>query len=168
MRLRRFCFGLAGVVTLATPALAGAGQAGPGEVIAKVREAVTLLEDKGPDAFKELRDPSSRFMWKDTYVFVVNCDADEVMANPAFPTRVGGDIKQHTDYAGKRYGPELCATAAKPGGGWFEYVWLRPGEETPERKISFVMSVPGAPYQVGAGIYDETIGLAELNDLTGD
>lgn len=143
----------------------GAG-ASPAEVIEKVRKAATLLEERGAAGLEILRDPSSEFMWKDTYVFVVNCDADEVMANPAFPERVGGDIKQHADYAGKPYGMELCETAQRTGGGWVEYVWPRSGGGEPTRKTSYVVSVPGQPYQVGAGIYNETVSLEELELLT--
>ncbi len=140
--------------------------AGPDEVVEKVHKAVALLEAQGEAGLDVIRDRTSEFSWKDTYIFVVNCDADEVMANPAFPERQGGDIKQHTDYNGKQYGLELCATAQQPGGGWLEYVWPRPGGGEPSRKISYVMSVSSAPYQVGAGIYDETVSFEELTALT--
>ena len=134
----------------------------PGEVAAKVRRAAALLAERGPAGLDIVRNRASEFSWKDTYVFVVNCGADEVLANPAFPERQGGDIKQHTDYNGKQYGLELCETAQRPGGGWVEYVWLKPGGKTPLRKFSFVMSVEGQPYQVGAGIYDQTLTLEEV------
>ena len=162
----RFLTALVGLLIAQAPgALADAGRASPQEVVARVQQAAYLLESKGVVALTELSRPSSRFVWKDTYVFVVNCAADKVMANPAYPERVGGDIKQHTDYAGKRYGPELCATAARPGGGWIEYVWLPPGADKAVRKVSYVMSVAGMPYQVGAGVHDETIGLDALHEL---
>ena len=151
----------------ATQAFAGGEKAGPEEVVSKVHKAAALLAAKGDAGLDVIRDASSEFSWKDTYIFVVNCDADEVMANPAFPDRQGGDIKQHTDYDGKQYGLELCATAKQPGGGWLEYVWPRPGGGEPSRKISFVKSVDGQPYQVGAGIYDETVSFEELAELTG-
>jgi len=131
------------------------GTATADEVVAKVERAVALIrrdEDAGLDA---IADPLGEFVWKDTYVFVVDCEADRVIANPAFPERVGGDIKQHTDYAGYRYGLALCETAGRPSGGWVEYVWLRPGTNTPTRKSSYVRSVPGTNYQLGAGIYGE-------------
>ncbi len=140
--------------------------AGAAEVIEKVREAARLVARQGEAAFAVIGDPASGFAWKDTYVFVVNCDADEVMANPAFPERVGGDIKQHSDYDGKRYGLELCEVAARPGGGWIEYVWPRRGSNVPLRKVSYVTSVEGRPYQLGAGIYDQTISLEELERLS--
>lgn len=123
------------------------------EVVTKVNQAVQLLVEQGDSALSELSDPEGRFVWKDTYVFVVNCEADLVVANPMFPERVGGDIKQHTDYAGYAYGEELCRKAELPDGGWFDYVWLIPGKESPQRKRSFVRSVPDQPYEVGAGIY---------------
>ena len=155
-----------GLLCLSAAAVADGERAGRTEVVAKVRQAAALIEREGDAAFRIIADPASGYRWKDTYVFAVNCEADRVMANPAFPERVGGDIKQHTDYAGKQYGLELCRTAARPEGGWIEYVWLTPGGTTPRRKISFVMSVPGTPYQVGAGIYDHKTAIADLNDTS--
>jgi signal transduction histidine kinase len=139
--------------------------AGPREVVGKVQKAAALLAAEGEAGLDILRDSTSEYMWKDTYVFAVNCDADEVLANPAFPDRVGGDIKQHTDYNGKQYGLELCEMAKTPGGAWIEYVWPRPGGGEPMRKISYVVSVDGRPYQVGAGIYDEAMTLDHLQKL---
>lgn len=135
------------------------------EVIMKVRQAAMLLSQQGKDALTTLRDSNSSFSWKDTYVFVVDCKADLVMANPAFPERVGGDILQHTDYRGKQYGLELCEAAATNKGAWIEYSWPKPGEKAPLRKISYLISVPGQPYQVGAGVYDSTYTLQELNEM---
>jgi len=150
------------MIAAAPTASAGDNQAQPDEVTAKVRKAAAFLSEQGAAGLDVLRDKNSEFMWKDTYVFVVNCDADEVLANPAFPERQGGDIKQHADYNGKPYGRELCRTANEPSGGWVEYVWLKPGGDVPLRKISYVMSVHGMPYQVGAGIYHPTIKLEDL------
>ena len=149
----------------ASVGLAQDGRAGPAEVVSKVRKAVALFAEQGAAGLEVIRDNTSEFTWKDTYIFVVDCDADKVMANPAFPARVGGDIKQHTDYNGKRYGLELCETAKRPGGGWVEYVWPRPRGGKPSRKISYVMSVDGLPYQLGAGIYDDTVTFEELDRL---
>lgn len=149
-----------------SPTGADDGRATPLEVVAKVREPAALLDARGDDALDVLRNPTSPFTWKDTYVFVVDCAADRVLANPRFPERQGGDIKQHADYAGKPYGRRLCKIAAKPGGGWIEYVWLRPGTQTPSRKISFVMSAGDGAYQLGAGVYDDTLDLESLERLT--
>lgn len=140
-------------------------KASPKEVIMKARQAAMLLSKHGIEALSTLRDHSSPFSWKDTYVFVVNCSADLVMSNPGFPGRVGGDILQHKDYRGKPYGIELCEAASNTKGAWIEYSWPKAGETIPLRKISYVISVPGQPYQVGAGIYDSNYTLQELNEM---
>ena len=132
------------------------------EVFRKVQIAALLIEDHGEQALEMIADPALGFRWKDTYVFVVDCGADKVMLNLAFPERVGGDIKQHTDYAGNRYGRDLCNTA-DAGEGWIEYVWLRPGDSEPVRKLSYVKAPDGSPFTVGAGIYDDRRSIAELN-----
>lgn len=154
------------LLTAASLSVAADQKAEPEEIVLKVRQAAALLKEQGAAALDTLRSPESPFMWKDTYVFVVDCDADLVMANPAFPEREGGDIKKHTDYGGKPYGLELCETAKRPGGGWVEYTWPRPGSDVPARKISYVVSVEGRPYQLGAGIYNDEASLEELARLT--
>ena len=171
------CLLVVGVLTTGLSAPIGAAASGfgvpraepatavPKEVVAKVRKAAALLAKHGPAGIDLIRDPGTEFSWKDSYVFVVNCEADEVLANPAFPGRQGGDIKQHTDYDGKYYGSALCDTA-QSGGGWIEYVWLKPGGETPLRKVSYVLPVEGRPYQVGAGVYDEHVTLGELTAIS--
>lgn len=137
--------------------------ASPKEVIAKVREAAELLGTLGESGIPQIQDPNGRFRWKDSYVFVVDCASDRVMANSAFPARVGGDIKQHLDYAGKPYGAELCrASKQQPSGVWVEYVWPRGGRLVPERKVSFVVDVSNREFQVGAGIYGAQYRKAEL------
>lgn len=136
----------------------------PMEVIMKVRQAAMLLSQQGKEALTILRDSNSAFTWKDSYVFVVNCGADLVMANPAFPEREGSEILQHTDYQGKSYGLELC-DAASHKGTWIQYSWPKAGETTPLQKVGYLISVPGQPYQVGAGIYDSTYTLQELNEM---
>ncbi len=164
--MRKIFAGAAMVAAVAlTPANAGEN-ATAREVIEKVRDAAAMLARDGERGIATIADPASPFMWKDTYVFVVDCEADRVLANPAFPKRVGGDIKQHTDYSGYRYGPVLCETAMRANGGWIEYQWAPAGGDTGQRKVSYVVSVPGRPYQVGAGIYNAQRSLEELSDLT--
>ena len=128
--------------------------AGAFEVVEKVEQAIDLLRADEELALTVLRDPDSDFVWKDTYVFVLDCDADRVVANPVFPELVGGDVKQHGDFAGYPYGLDLCRTADAPGGGWVEYFWVPPGQEKPVRKLSYIRSAMGTTYQVAAGVYD--------------
>lgn len=124
------------------------------EVVEKVEQAIALLRADGERALAALSDPHGDFVWKDTYVFVVDCEADKVVANPAFPGLVGRSVKRHGDYVGYPYGEDLCRMARGPAGAWIEYFWLPRGSETPVRKLSYVRSASGTSYQVGAGVYD--------------
>ena len=144
-------------VMCARPSIAEPERAASYEVVDKVQQAIALLRDDEEQALEALRDPNGEFVWKDTYVFVIDCDADIVISDPVFPERVGGDIKQHGDFAGYSYGEELCNVARFPVGGWVEYFWVPPDSETPVRKLSYVRSAGGTRYQVGAGVYDYSI-----------
>lgn len=137
----------------------------PSEVVSKVKRAASFLEDNGLEGLNTLRDPDSEFSWKDTYVFSFNCEEDKVLANPAFPDKVGGDIKQHTDYNGFKYGLKMCEGSTSSNGVWVEYIWPRPGGGEPMRKISYVLTVKSLNIQVGAGVYNENISMTELNRL---
>lgn len=141
----------------AFPASADAGRADSYEVVEKVEQAIALLRNDEEQALEALADPGGEFVWKDSYVFVLDCDADKVVSNPAFPKSVGGNLKQHVDYAGYRFGEDLCSAARAPSGGWVEYFWLPPGAETPVRKLTFVRTARGTSYQVSAGIYDYAV-----------
>ncbi len=52
-------------------------------------------------------------------------------------------------------------------GGWFEYPFPKPGEKGPSRKVTYMLAVPGTPYVVGAGVYDETVTLEQLQAASG-
>ncbi len=136
----------------------------PMEIVMKVRQAAMILSQQGKGALATLRDSNSTFTWKDSYVFVLNCNANLVMANPAFPNREGSDILQYTDQQGKRYGLDLCEAASNKG-TWVEYNWPTPNGKAPQLKTSYLISVPGQPYQVGAGMYNSTYTLEELNEM---
>lgn len=168
---KSFALAFAFTAGLASAALADDAVT-PEEVIAKVREAAALLAKDGKAALSLIESEGSPFIWKDTYVFVLDCGADVIAAH-AVPASRGVKISSLKDADGKFYGAEMCAAADKPGGSWAEYVWPKPVEENGEtvyskeayRKVSYLISVEGQPWQVGAGIYNDPLSLAELDAL---
>lgn len=138
----------------------------PQSVVANVHKAVELLKQKGSEALSILTDPKSEFNDRDAYLFIIDVDSSLVVSNPRFPERTGGNIREHLDWAGKRYGVELCEVAMQ-GGGWIEFIWPKPGTNEGVRKISYICPIPGMRYTVCAGIYNDTMTLDELNALTG-
>jgi len=156
----------AALLTLARAAeAAGQGHAAPEEVVDKVRQAARYLAEAGGEGLARFRGAGSDFVWKDTYVFVSDCDKRTTVAHPTMPERDGKPIADGPIYGevtAARRADAQCEAARKPGGGWFEYPFPKPGERQPSRKVTYMLAVPGIPYVVGAGVYDNTVTLGEL------
>ena len=175
--IKNLTLALVAAAALALPAsqaLAGESAA-PQEVIAKVKEAAAYLEKNGAAGLKNFDSASSPYAWKDTYVFVYNCGAG--LADVATP--VGSipeqQVATNKDATGKVIGPAMCKAAERPGGSWIEYKWYKATrlEGAPQlshaeeisRKVSYMLQVKGQPFQVGAGIYNDTATVAELDAM---
>jgi cytochrome c len=149
---------------------AGPDQATPEEVVQKVREAVLYIAEAGEAGLAKFRGKGSRYVWKDTYVFASDCDRSILLAHPIMPEREGQPIAAGPTYRGVTAAwraSAQCEAGQKPGGGWFEYPFPKPGAREPSRKISYMLAVPGTPYVVGAGVYDEEKALDELEAVSG-
>jgi cytochrome c len=153
------------VAMLGLPASARAESATAEEVVQKVREAALELAAGGESALETFRSKSSPYVWKDSYVFVSDCERGMLLAHPYQPERQGRPIADGPTYGGVTAADReaaQCAAAREPGGGWWEYPFPRPGETAPSRKVSFVMMVEGTPLIVGAGIYDDSVTIEQL------
>ncbi|MBN1574422.1 MAG: cache domain-containing protein [Deltaproteobacteria bacterium] len=135
----------------------------PEEVIAKVREAAEYLTEKGDAALAEFNDPKGAWVWKDTYVFVMDCDNDVYVGHPMKEV-LEKKISETVDYAGSYVGVEECKVSNNPNGGWVEIMWPKIGSTEPVRKICYVLRLPGQRYTVGSGIYEPEMTLDELNN----
>lgn len=165
------------VVGATTAALADDGHATPQEVLMKVRAAAAFLEENGSAGLPLFAEAGSPFVWKDSYVFVLDCTADITAAHPV-NSNIGRPVSTLEDVNGKPFGELMCAAANRPNGGWVEYMWPKPVEDSdggaleeankPSRKIAYVLRVPGQPYQVGAGDYEDTLTVKALNKLIAD
>jgi len=152
------------IVALSSVAV-GQDKATAQEVVAKVREAASTLSKTGDLApFNQKQGP---WVWKDTYIFVDDCDKKVLAAHPIKPELVGQDIMSIKDTRGKNVFTEgWCDAGKKPSGVWIEYWWPKPGEKEGSRKLTYSLSAKGTPYVVGAGIYDDKATIAELSKLT--
>jgi hypothetical protein len=110
----------------------------------------------------------SPWVWKDTYIFVEDCDKNVMAAHSLKPELVGQDSMSIKDTRGKSVLPEgWCAAAKKPSGAWIEYWWAKPGEKEGSRKLTYLLSAKGTSYVVAAGIYDDKASIA-AEILVGD
>ncbi|MGC8604422.1 MAG: cache domain-containing protein [Desulfomonilaceae bacterium] len=124
------------------------------ECVIKCHEAAALINSKGLDeAIKEIGDPKGPFVWKDSYVFLMNLDG-KMLAHPMQPelTKLPHCLLI-TDPTDKALFVSFVNLAKTVGHGWVEYMWPRPGHKSPSKKITYIYRVPGTDLFVGAGIY---------------
>jgi len=155
-------------VTLCTVAV-GQDHATAQEVVAKVKEAAsTLSKTSDVKQFDERQGP---WVWKDTYIFIYDCDKKVMAAHPIKPEMIGQDISTIKDQkSGKVIIPDAAAFCKSvqdsPSGVWKEFWWPKPGEKEPSRKVAYYLSAKGTPYLAIAGVYDEKITIAEASKLS--
>jgi cytochrome c len=125
------------------------------ECVAKCYEAAAMINAKGlTEAIKEIGNPKGSFVWKDSYVFLMNLEG-KMLAHPMQPELT---LRPHclliTDPTDKAIFVNFVNTARSSGGqGWVEYMWPRPGKSSPSKKVTYVYRVPGKDLFVAAGVY---------------
>lgn len=121
-----------------------------------VSRAASLVHEKGPAAFAQLRDRKGPFFFMNTYVFVQDPDGTELM-NAAMPYLEGRNLVGVKDLQGKAFIRDEIAAAMTEGSAWLEHYWYLPGSNRPALKETFVRKVQhdGRTFIVGSGLYQD-------------
>lgn len=121
-----------------------------------VNRAATLIQERGTEAFTQLRDKTGPFVFMDTYVFVQSPDGTELV-NPVMPSLEGRNLMDLRDLQGNEVIKNQNALALRDGSAWTELQWYKPGSNTPARKLTYVQKVQAGEdvFIVGSGIYME-------------
>lgn len=124
------------------------------ECVVKCHEAAAMINAKGLDAAIEaISDPKGPFVWKDSYVFLMNLDG-KMLAHPFRPELTKMDhVLLLTDPTDKALFVHFVNLARNVGHGWVEYMWPKPGKTTPSKKLTYIYRVPDHDLFVGAGVY---------------
>lgn len=119
-----------------------------------VNDAANLIRTWDKEAFTTLRDSTSEFLYKDTYVFVIDTLCN-TLVNPGTPWLEGKNQKDMRDADGKYLFQDMVRVALDMGQGWVDYMWPKPGTSKPVRKFTFVkrIIVGEAVYIAGTGVY---------------
>jgi hypothetical protein len=151
-RIRTFTVAL--LVLFCSISIAAAQSATKEECVVKCHEAAALVISKGlEEAVKEIGDPNGPFVWKDSYVFLMDLDG-KMLAHPFKPELTKLDhCLLITDPTGKALFVHFVNLARKVGSGWIEYMWPKPGKSTPSKKLTYIYRVPDHDLFVGAGVY---------------
>jgi len=143
------------------------GKATPQEVYQKVAEAARFLAKSGEPGLQEFENPRGRFVWKDTFVWVTECEKNYCLPTPKSQDFGLNLAQMKCSKTGKLHILGLCDDVADhPEGAWVEHWQPKPGFDKPQRKVSFMMQVPKSPYQVVADIFDDATPMEELNQIS--
>jgi hypothetical protein len=120
-----------------------------------VDRAVALITGAGTDAaFREFQDPGSQFYFLDTYIFVLD-EAGHTLVDPSFPNLAGRNLSGFTDAVGLRPVAEVLQKLKSGDEAWVQYLWRRPGEAVPSRKLIYArrVNLAGRTLIVGSDYY---------------
>jgi signal transduction histidine kinase len=155
--MRRITLAVLGIaVSLCLAGSAFAAGATKDECVAKSKEAAAMVNAKGLDAaVAEINKKDGKFVWKDTYVFLMDLDG-KMIAHPMSPALIGKNLLDMPDKGtpGKLLFKEMVAVAKGKGEGWVDYMWTNPGDPKPRKKVTYIYRVPGKDLFAGAGIYE--------------
>ena len=128
----------------------------PKLVMAKVDEAVALLQAEGTAAFPKFQGTGSPFLFEGTYIWVHSLNDCVMLMHPIKHKLVGQNLIGMKDTAGKRFFTSMNKVVREQGAGWVEYQWPKPGSDEIMRKVSYVKgckTADGVDVVVGCGLY---------------
>ena len=147
---------LIGICFLTATSLYATEKATKEECMTMCRKAAALAQEKGAEEMiAQVSDPHGPFVWKDTYLYIIDLDTKFVVAHPIRPNLTNRDMFGLKDINGKMFFVEMFNIATEKGEGWLDYMWPKPGENKPSSKSTFVLRVPDHNYAVVSGIYTD-------------
>jgi cytochrome c len=126
------------------------------ETIALVDKAAALIEKKGKDAFAEFKKKGSEWFKGDAYIFVGDMKGKNLV-NAAFPELEGKNTIDLKDAKGKPIVQSFIDLLKTKRSGWVDYMWPKPGQTKPSKKVTYVKKAKLGKERVyvGAGYYTE-------------
>ena len=123
-------------------------------VMDAVKDAVGQIEKNGRAAFPLFHDPTSPFIAKDAYIFVIDRNGIDLV-NPGFPNLEGRNLLDLKDTQGKQLIREMLNVVQTSGSGWVDYMWPKPGESVSTQKSTYVSKakIGDQWLMVGCGVY---------------
>jgi len=102
-------------------------------------------------AINAIRYDNGNYFW-------INDEASKIITHPIKPSLNGKNLTTLKDANGKNIFPAFVKKAREiPKGGVVDYLWPKPGSETPVDKISFVKEFQPWGWIIGSGIYIDDV-----------
>ena len=125
-----------------------------------VDSAVRLVEAKGTSVLNDLNKKSGRFVFGDVMMMVLKMDGTLVV-DPSFPARdqdnqlAKRNLMDFRDAIGNYVFRDVIARLKAADSVWVLYLWPKPGEIKPSKKVLYMRKVEadGIPYLIGSTIF---------------
>ena len=147
-----------GLLFFITASLAiASGLATKEECVSKCSEVSNIIRTQGPEeAVKQVNDKSGPFVWKDTYVYIMDLEANIVAHGPQ-PKFIGKNLMGLKDPITKSPWYPALFEKIKAGSenGWFDYHWRKTNAKGIYTKHCYFQKAGNLV--VFAGIYGEKV-----------
>lgn len=107
-------------------------------------------QDAAKNAIKNLRYNTEE------YFFILDTDIRGVM-HPIKPKLDNTDLSDIKDPNGKKLFVEFTRVAKESGEGYVDYMWAKPGNDTPLPKLSYVRHFKQWGWIIGSGVYIDDV-----------
>jgi methyl-accepting chemotaxis protein len=102
------------------------------------------------EAIRPLRYSGAEYFW-------INDMHPRMVMHPIRPELQGQDLSGNKDPTGKLLFVEFVNAVKKDGAGFVDYLWPKPGSDTPVEKASYVKGFAPWGWVVGSGVYVDTV-----------
>jgi len=80
-----------------------------------------------------------------------------MIMHPISPELEGKDLTNQRDPSGRPLFGDMVEIVNRDGAGFIEYLWPKPDESVPVKKVSYVKGFPSWNWMIGAGLYVDDI-----------
>jgi len=127
------------------------------ECVDKCAEVADIISTKGADnAIQQVNDASGPFVWKDTYIYLMDLDATIVAHGPQ-PKFIGKNLMGLKDPITRKPWYPAVFEKIKAGEqkGWFDYHWKKPNAKGVYTKHCYFQRA--GDLVVFAGVYGDKV-----------
>ena len=125
---------------------------------AYVSDVEADVKERALNIIKQLRYGKSGYFW-------INDLNYKMVMHPIKPSLDGKDLSGIKDSTGKHFFVEFVKVCKEKGGGFVQYMWPKPGSNTPISKVSYVKLFKPWGWVIGSGAYLDDI-KAEVGVIT--
>lgn len=124
----------------------------------RVTKAADLLQTEGKEAaFVAFQSAASPFNFLGTYIFVMDMGGHSLV-DPSFPTMTGRSLLDFRDAVGFYAVREMINKMKCQDEAWVQYMWPKPDEFLPCRKLTYIrkVTVSNETFIVGSDFFTAT------------